>query len=164
MKRPKRIQRLLAIDPTSKGFGYVVLESPDRLVDWGVRRTTGDKNYSCLRITEQLIDTYQPDRLVIEDTARRTTRRCKRVRNLLTSLTQLAARRHLRLSRVFPRQVRMTVSLSTDTTKHQLAAALATRFPELGCHVPPVRKPWMSEDIRFAIFDALGNAVTVLHR
>src|SRR5947207_3331343 len=30
-------KRVLSIDPTSRGFGFVVFESPTTLVDWGCR-------------------------------------------------------------------------------------------------------------------------------
>ena len=30
--------RIFALDPTTKGFGYAILETPFRLVDWGLAR------------------------------------------------------------------------------------------------------------------------------
>jgi len=36
--------RVLAIDPSTRGFGFAVLEGPDRLIDWGVKETKVDKN------------------------------------------------------------------------------------------------------------------------
>src|SRR6059036_2227079 len=49
---PSRIATRPAIDPTSRGFGFVVLEGTDRLVDWGsamsgVSSTNSD--LTCLR-------------------------------------------------------------------------------------------------------------------
>jgi hypothetical protein len=43
--------------------------------------------------------------------------------------------------------------------KDQMARFLAQRFPELVRYVPPERKPWMSEDERMAIFDAVSFAL-----
>jgi hypothetical protein len=40
------------------------------------------------------------------------------------------------------------------TTKHQIAQVIAKRFPEIADRLPPERKPYMSEDPRFAIFGA----------
>ena len=44
-------------------------------------------------------------------------------------------------------------------TKYQRAVALVSRFPELEARLPRQRKPWMTEDSRINIFDALGFAV-----
>ena len=42
-------------------------------------------------------------------------------------------------------------------TKHALAEIIAKQFPEqLGLQLPPKRKPWMSEDSRMNIFDAVA--------
>ncbi|MCX6925726.1 MAG: hypothetical protein NT154_21315, partial [Verrucomicrobia bacterium] len=47
-------------------------------------------------------------------------------------------------------------------TKHALAEIIAQRFPEeLGFRVPPKRRPWMSEDFRMDIFDAVALALMV---
>lgn len=43
--------------------------------------------------------------------------------------------------------------------KHDIAVAIADRFPELAPRLPRVRKPWMSEDYRMSIFDAVGLAL-----
>ncbi len=32
-------ERVLAIDPNSRGFGFAVLEGGARLIDWGIRDT-----------------------------------------------------------------------------------------------------------------------------
>jgi len=51
--RPRN-SRVLAIAPSSKGFGFAVLEG-QVLVDWGVRSVgKGDKNAQCVRKVEKL--------------------------------------------------------------------------------------------------------------
>jgi hypothetical protein len=44
-----------------------------------------------------------------------------------------------------------------------LAEILATRFPEeLAPRLPPKRKPWISEDYRMDIFDAVALAIVLI--
>ena len=44
-------------------------------------------------------------------------------------------------------------------TKQACAETLAAKFPvELASRLPPKRRPWMSEDPRMDIFDAVGLA------
>jgi hypothetical protein len=42
------------------------------------------------------------------------------------------------------------------SSKQEIAAAIANRFPELAPRLPRFRKPWMSEDYRMSIFDAVA--------
>ena len=44
--------------------------------------------------------------------------------------------------------------------KQEIAIAIAERFPELAPRLPRFRKPWMSEDYRMSIFDAVALALT----
>ena len=45
-------------------------------------------------------------------------------------------------------------------TKHDIAEYLANRFPEeLGTRMPPKRRPWMSEDHRMPMFEAVALTV-----
>jgi hypothetical protein len=47
-----------------------------------------------------------------------------------------------------------------ECTKHAIAQILAKRFPEeLGFLLPPKRRPWMSEDYRMDIFEAISLAL-----
>jgi hypothetical protein len=49
--------------------------------------------------------------------------------------------------------------LPQTSTKYGRARFLAERFPELHPFLPPLRKPWMPEDDRMSVFDALSFAV-----
>ena len=40
--------RILSIAPSTRGFGYAVLEGKDTLVDWGVKTVQGNKNVNSL--------------------------------------------------------------------------------------------------------------------
>lgn len=150
-------RRVLAIDPTSKGLGFAVLEVPDGLVDWGVKHASG--NGACLQRAAALIARYKPDVLVVERTDVSGCRRRRRVRQLVEDLLALARERDLRIRRISRRAVQRRFSAGGPATKRQVAVALSERFPELVPHLPRERKPWMSEDERMGIFDAVAFAV-----
>jgi Holliday junction resolvasome RuvABC endonuclease subunit len=153
---PAEAKRVLAIDPTSKGFGFAVLEDPTVLIDWGLKRASGDRNVKSLEKAAELIERYRPEVLVVERTAAKGSRRCPRVRKLIEDLIALALDRRLRTRRISRRRVQRCFSEIGSATKRQIAVALVERFPELEPHLPPVRKPWMSEDGRMGIFDAVA--------
>ena len=90
MRRHPDQRRILAIDPTSRGFGFVVLESPDRLVDWGLRDVRRDKHRLLLRRVQEFVRLYRPDVLVLEDCANRRCRRRAKARRVIHDIVALA--------------------------------------------------------------------------
>lgn len=157
-------KRILAIDPTHRGFGYVIFEGPSFLVDWGVRNVRGPKNSGALQAVERLIERYTPDLLLVEDSSARDCWRRQRVRDLLGELVALASRCGVRVRRVSRTKVGKTFAGFGASNKDQIARLIAARFPELALRLPPERKPWMSEDARMAIFDAAAFALVFFRR
>jgi len=154
-------KRVLAIDPTTRGFGFVVLESPTMPVDWGVKVIRYQKETKTLAKVSALIRHYQPTILVLED--HRQSRRCGRVQELLDGIRRVATIAGLK-SRSFPiSRVKKVFGTFRAKTKHEIAHAVAQQLPELAPRLPRFRKPWMSEDYRMAIFDAAALALTYFH-
>ena len=60
--------------------------------------------------------------------------------------------------------MKQAFSESGATTKYEGAVAIAKRFPELAPRLPRFRKPWMSEDYRMSIFDAVGFALVYFNK
>lgn len=156
------MRRTLAIDASPYGFGFAILEEPQHLIDWGIKYARGDKNASCLRGTQELLEWYGPEILVVEDTRRPDSMRRKRVRSLFPKLRKLAARMRVAFDPIPWTSVREICGGSVRATKETIAAAMAARFPELASRLPPHRKVWMREDPRASIFDAVAMAVTSL--
>jgi RNase H-fold protein (predicted Holliday junction resolvase) len=158
--QPKRI---LAIDPTPRGLGFAVLEGPIHLVDWGVKEVRSNKNERCLGLIEEMIDRYCPDAIVVEEYDGRGSRRCSRVAELIKSASRLATKRKIKVGRISRSEVRDAFSESHAYTKHQIAEAIASRFPELVPRLPRFRKAWMPEDNRMNVFDAVAFALTYFY-
>jgi hypothetical protein len=143
---------VLAIAPSTRGFGFAVLEDSQTLVDWGVKTVQGDKNAGCVTKVKEMIDLYEPDQLVLQDYEAEDSRRSKRVRKLGKQLTALVQLHRVRLSSYPRAQVHQAILNDPAGTKHALARALADRFPEeLGHRLPPKRRAWESEDHRMVI-------------
>jgi hypothetical protein len=155
--------RVLAIDPGSGGFGFAVLEGADRLVDWGVAGTTCRNDRELLARAGQLIDRYRPDVFVVEDCSAPSSRRRQRACRFIRAMIQAAIERKIDVRR-FARDDIRKVFRHDDTlpTKHRIAVAIVELFPELLLRLPPLRRPWMSEDYRMSIFDAVALGL-VLH-
>ena len=156
---------ILAIAPSTKGLGFVVLEGQETLVNWGVKTVTkGNKNAQSLAKVKKLIAQYQPATLVLEDASAKGSRRAARIRTLTKQIVKMGATLKVN-AKLFSRdQVMKTFFADGGGTKHLLAEIMAKRFPEqLNLQLPPRRKPWMSEDYRMGIFDAAALALTYLY-
>lgn len=165
MRDRKKYKQVLAIDPTTSGFAFAILEHAGRLVDWGRKKTPSNgRNARCAEAVAALMRTYRPDALVVEDCATPSSRRCARVRALIRKLHAVASSHSIPVESISPRFLREACTGNPRATKHDVARTLATRLPELARHVPPFRKPWMTEDPRMNIFDAVALAVSAFHR
>jgi len=149
---------ILAIDPTSRGFAFAVLEAPAFLLDWG-ERIVSPKTGGLLRKVDDLLTHHKPAVLVVEDVAAKGCRRRKRAREEIKRMEQLAKSRGARVEQASRLAVLRT--FAPGKSKYEVALRLAETFPVLRDRLPRRRKAWMSEDQRTNTFDALGFAATV---
>lgn len=155
---PGQLLRALAVDPTSKGFCFALLEGSERLVDWGCRQVPpADPERFVLRLSE-LLERFQPDFLVLEEPDG--SRRRGRGRERIAAATALAGKRGLPVATVSRKRITETFAGAGD--KHGIAESLSRYFPELLGSLPKKRKPWASEDERMNVFDALSFALVIL--
>lgn len=157
--------RILAVDPIHKGYGYVVFEPPLDLIASGVARTEGDKQAGAIAHFEKLLTDFQPNAVVLEDTKAPGARRRHRARSLIETLAKVAGGRGFLVATVSRKEVIESFSSPEErATKYKIAKWLAEAFPILAPKLPLPRKLWESEDERMAIFDALALAVTYTSR
>jgi hypothetical protein len=109
-------------------------------------------------LIDKLIDRFRPDILALEDWDSDGARRCGRVEELLDRIAAKEGTRVL-VRVVTRREIRAIGPLPQTSTKRGRACFLAERFPEVQAFLPPIRKPWMPEDDRMSVFDALSLAV-----
>jgi len=151
--------RTLAIDPTTSGFGFVVLEGSTRLVDWGLGclATPDDALYQ--QRIERLLDRMQPQLLVLEDM--RDSRRGDRAVAWAQLAAKSATKRGIKVEKVKRAEVSRHFA-SSGKARWEIGVAISRRFPELAPSLPKKRRIWESEDRRMAIFAAASFALTFL--
>jgi hypothetical protein len=153
--------RTIAIDPTTSGFGFVVLERRTRLVDWGLGclKTPDDALFE--KRIEKLLDRMCPQLLVLEEM--RDSRRGDRAIRWAQIAAKCATKRGIQVKRVSRREVSRHFA-SSGKTRWKVAVAIRRRFRELAPFLPKKRRIWESEDRRMAIFAAASFALTFLCR
>jgi Holliday junction resolvasome RuvABC endonuclease subunit len=140
--------------------GFAVLEEPDLLLDWGIRRWRAgiDPVLAIMRCVSQLLGLYSPSVVVLKrlNGARKARRRKRLIeavmRQLVSHTTELRTLKRSDVRHAFRRY--------GGRNKHEIAAAIAETFPELRPKLPPKRKAYQPERYNAVIFDAVALALT----
>ncbi len=140
-----------------------MFEGPGTLTDWGLAHVRPAEEKKSLGRIEALIKRHEPDLVVVEDTEAGDSRRSRRVESLLKAIIQLAGQKKVSVGRISRRVVRQTFADAEAVTKEQIASLIASRYRELAPRRPPVRRIWMSEDVRMSLFDAAALALAFYH-
>jgi hypothetical protein len=156
----REVTRILSIDPMPRGFAYAVLEDAF-LVDYGILHVKGDRDAATLQKIREFLAAFRPDTLVFEAYGDPSCRLGPRARNLLWRLHVLAYLQGVTARHVSRAEVQ-SAFVRTGKTKHAIACRIAALYPELQPRLPRKRKPWMSEDERMGIFDAISFSATIL--
>jgi ribosomal protein L17 len=152
-------QVTMAIAPTSHGFGYVMFDNPDLLIDWGVKDVRKNKMPDSLLKARVLMHILQPEVLVVEDAHHSSSRRSKRVRELIDQIADLAKDKGIAVARSSRHDVLTIFGRVGAQSKDDIAGAVAKVLPELAPRLPR-RRIWESEHYSMAIFEAAALGLT----
>jgi hypothetical protein len=162
MNKPSRKvhDRVLALHPTTTGFGWALFEAPLAPVDWGTVRVPKDRNAGCLSRIEEIIARLHPTEIVLESFEGNGVRRSARIRRLYRSIISLAAVNGIG-ARIFSREaIAKTFSSLGTPSRFEIAAAIASHIAAFEHLLPPRRKIWLPENPRMALFNAAALAMT----
>jgi hypothetical protein len=159
-KGQQRDRLILAIYPTPRGFGFVVLEGRNRTIDWGTKEARGDKNSITLKKAGELMSWYRPHLLIIENTQATSSRRVRRIRNLHHELIDLAITHKIAVRQFARSEIKAAFASRAASTRYEIAQAISRELPDLEPWLPRPKKIWESEDRKLSIFDAASLALT----
>jgi hypothetical protein len=150
--------RVLALDLHPRRVGYVVLEGPDRLLDWGVcsyRRKGNSRDVLIQRRLRPLLERWRPTFVMIHGARQMPPRKHLLRERLLKGVVAEAKnyRARVQILKKWP------TGRAERLTKYERAQAVVQCFPVLTRKLPPKRKPWESEHYSMSILEALAIAV-----
>lgn len=151
---------VLALHPTSRGFGWVLFESPLAPVDWGMASAKSGRNAKLLARFERLLNRYQPCVVVLEEYERETSQRRERIRLLCRSMQHLTLTRGIGVKVYRRSAVQACFGTIGAKTRYEIALAVAQHIEVFRKRLPPEPKVWIGEDARHALFDAAALAIT----
>jgi hypothetical protein len=161
MSRQASKDLVLALHPFTRGLAFVLFEAPLSPFDWGVKDVRGkQKNARMLELARKLIERHQPDVLVLEECSGPHSRRAQEVRRLLKLIANHAVGQSLEVHTYARTSIRECFKAVGATTRYEIAQAIASQIDAFGHQLPPLRKVWMSEDVRMGLFDAASLVMT----
>jgi hypothetical protein len=150
---------VLALYPFSRGFAFVFLQDPESPFEWGVKEIKGNlRNHRSIEEMRNLIERYRPELIVIEDKSPR--KRPVRIQRIYRSILNIAKSNHIEVHRCSKKEIAAFFARAGAKTKSEIASAVAVRIKAFSHRLPPIRKPWNSEDPRQSLFDAAALALT----
>lgn len=166
MTRSGNPWRVLAIDPTRRGFGFIILEGARDVVDWGVRSGRAasiEREQHLLAKVNDLLQQYRPHILILEDTSASESRRCGRMILLIETISNLSIWRKITVRQISISKVRKIFKAFGAQGKYEIACVIALQLPEIASWLPKPRKPWTGEHYRMAVFNAAALALAYFY-
>jgi hypothetical protein len=161
MKEARRKNNIVfAVYPNAKGFGFVYMGSPRKLIDYGAIKIYPVSNWKVMERVKQSIDYYRPSIVVVQNPEGKSSRTGSRVKQLVKRVVKYAVEQKLSVVRYSRDQIRDVFEQFGAVTKYEISQLLITEFKELEPKSPRKRSLWTSEDRNMAIFDALSLAMT----
>lgn len=157
---PQYTGLVLAVHPTTRGFGWVLFENPRTPVAWSIVHARAGRDQHLIARFERLLERYEPSVLVLEAFERGTSRRNARIQQLCRAMVHEASVRAINVP-IFDREtIQAAFTKSGATTRNEIAHVIAGHLSAFGYRLPPKRKVGHSEDARQSLFDAAALALT----
>lgn len=152
---------VLGIHLTTRGYGWVLFESPNLLSDWGTSAPQAkDKNAACELQIKRLLTDHQPDVVAIEQSAGEDARRGARIKRLTVAIAKAAKASGATVAQPSRAEIRSSLGLPPMATREDTAQAVANRLSALASRLPAKRKIWESEHPNLSLFSAAASALT----
>lgn len=150
--------KVLAVDVRPQWFGYAAFESPNRLLDFGVKRfalrSTGEIGFATL------LRALHPEVIVLRKISLGTWRDRPLTRGVVRSMLRLSRQFSIQVALVGEARMRDCFITHKLRTKQERASLLARKFPALAWKLPPPRRIWQKEHWNMPIFDAVALAIS----
>lgn len=151
---------VLAIQPTSRGFGWTLFESPLSCIDWGTMTARPSRGGHILNRLERLLNRYEPSVLVIREFGRSDMHRSPRVCRFAKQIISLAETRGIYVPQYSREAIQSCFKKLGASTRYEMAQFIAQRVDALR-HMLPKRCPiWQGESAAMSTFDAAVLAFT----
>lgn len=162
-----KTERMLALEVRPRWITFAMFETPERLLDWGMRKYLINRRELpriATRKLTALLDLHDPSVIVVRTRTVRMTIARRRIAIIMRIVRQQAKKRVITLRTISTNSVKKLFARDRCRSKYQRALLIARQFPDLSWRLPPKQKIWKGEDHRLVMFDAVATALTFLNR
>jgi Holliday junction resolvasome RuvABC endonuclease subunit len=151
---------VLAVHPTSRGFGWVLFEGPIAAHLWGIAGPK-ESEYGpwCMRRFEKLLTQYSPTAIVLEHRKPNDKAENDRAWIFYQNMRGFAANRDIAVHIYSRAEVGAALVSDKNATRRTIVEAVADLLPMLRDRLPLKRKRWDTEDGRRCLFDAAALGI-----
>jgi cell division protein FtsI/penicillin-binding protein 2 len=142
----------LGIFLNRKGFGYACIETPEKLLEYGIVSVRPWDAYRIYKRVSKYLAMFQPTALVLRDV---NAIESKRIQKLTHDLVELAVEQNVSVHQYSREEVQKVFEIVGATSKMERAKAIVENgYEELKDRLP--KRSWPYEDYNMGIFDALA--------
>tara|TARA_R110002051_G_scaffold2660_1_gene14281 strand:+ start:26193 stop:26705 length:513 start_codon:yes stop_codon:yes gene_type:complete len=146
--------------PNSIGFGYAVMSGALVVLNAQMVQVRPISNALAMKRIREVISYYEPNIIVVEDYEGIGSRKSKRIRNIIDSITRFGIKKHLKISKYSRSDIRYVFSSFNAHTKHEIASVIAENVKNMEHKLMKPRKTSESEKYMAGCFDAVSLGVT----
>jgi Holliday junction resolvasome RuvABC endonuclease subunit len=160
MSSSHRAGLVLAVHPTSRGFGWVLFEGPMAADLWAIA-TPKQSEYGpwCMKHFEKLLNQYHPKAIVLESGGPSDKVKVVRAELLSQNMRGFAANRDIDVYLYSRAEVGTALVSDENATRRTIVESVADLLPILRDRLPSKRRRWDSEDGRRCLFDAVALGI-----
>lgn len=150
----------LSLFPNARGLGYACIETPQTLVDYGVKTIKPVSNERSFGQAQKLIEFFRPTVILIRDNDDSVRHRAKRVEELTKMITEYAKTQGIPVYHYSRDKIREVFEINGVKSKHAISRLISEWFPELAPRRPKYRRSTMNENYNTGVFDAISLIAT----
>ena len=153
--------RVIAIYPNRLGYGYVVMESPVELLHWNMVKSEPANNDEIMSQINQILKTYGPAKVVLENPDSKISRKTPRITALLNRIDTCAKAQSMATQHYSREEIRKVFTrFGGAKTKYEIAEVVAKNIPALEPMLYNKPKYPYYEKYAVALFDSASLAIT----
>jgi hypothetical protein len=151
---------VMAIVPTTHGFGWAVFENPLSLVGHGIFTEYRNQRERCVEQADRLLGHYRPETVVFPKIDPNETRHGSRSHDLSKALKRIAKDQSADVVVLCRKAVLRVFAPEGANTRAEIATAVAARLPALYLRLPKPRRFDDGAAKSLAMYDAAALVLT----
>lgn len=151
---------VVSLYPNAFGMGYVICETPQELINYGIARIRPLNQNQYLKRLSQFIKEYKPALIILRGYEASDNRISKRIIKMIDVFEKEAATLDLPIFKYSRDDIKNVFNQFDGNSKYQISKTICSWYPELKPRMPDLRKNTKAEHYQMGVFDAFALMLT----